>query len=640
MREIRTAQYTHSLCGIRSDTVDERQHSNTTEPASNKLILWDLGNNRFNLAVFCVMTGTLIVLSSLRSLSFFAVLINSAKRLHDGMLKACMNTRLRFFEINPSGKLPYIMQLFLLQTTGINSQNGFSGRILNRFAKDIGQVDDYLPTTIHDFLQCFFLVLSTGVVTIVSSYWVIIPVVPLLVIFYIYRQYYLCASRDLKRIESVARSPMFSWVNVTIQGLPCIRAAGIQPYQLQTFDELVDKHTSVFYANIAAARWLSIRLDLLCWIFITAVVAICLLLGTFSTIAGSSVGLMITYATGLVGLFQWCVRQSAEVENQMVSVERTVEYMDLEPEFTQPPVIVPPEGWPKHGKIVFDRLWLRYQTGDTWALKDITLEVRPGLKVGIVGRTGAGKSSLISAIFRLVEAEQGKLLVDDVDVARLELKELRKRISIIPQDPIMFAGTIRNNLDPEHQLSSVAIWNALNSVQLNKVISNNPDGLDTRISEGGSNFSTGQRQLLALARAILGGNQILVVDEATANVDPETDAIIQKALRSQFARCTVLTVAHRLQTVIDNDLLVVMDRGRIVEQGEPHFLLNPNLAEQDRSLVGSRQIPAVNALDNQFEAVTGHGPLANLVRQTGPEESRLLAKLAREAYLKMLNRDL
>ncbi|KAF8568332.1 multidrug resistance-associated protein lethal [Paragonimus westermani] len=179
----------------------------------------------------------------------------------------------------------------------------------------------------------------------------------------------------------------------------------------------------------------------------------------------------------------------------------------------------------------------------------------------------------------------------------------------LSSDPIMFAGTIRNNLDPEHQLSSVAIWNALSS-------------------------------LLALARAILGGNQILVVDEATANVDPETDAIIQKALRSQFARCTVLTVAHRLQTVIDNDLLVVMDRGRIVEQGEPHFLLNPNLAEQDRSLVRSKQIPVVNALDNQSEAVTGHGPLANLVRQTGPEESRLLARLAREAYLKIINRDL
>ncbi|KAF5396830.1 hypothetical protein PHET_10038, partial [Paragonimus heterotremus] len=190
-----------------------------------------------------------------------------------------------------------------------------------------------------------------------------------------------------------ARSPMFSWVNVTIQGLPCIRAAGTQPYQLQTFDELVDKHTSVFYANIAAARWLSIRLDLLCWIFITAVVAICLLLGTFSTIAGASVGLMITYATGLVGLFQWCVRQSAEVENQMVSVERTVEYMDLEPEVTQPPVIAPPEGWPNHGKIVFDRLWLRYQTGDTWALKDITLEIRPGLKVrgGNCGSYGGWK---------------------------------------------------------------------------------------------------------------------------------------------------------------------------------------------------------------------------------------------------------
>ncbi|TGZ74317.1 hypothetical protein CRM22_001004 [Opisthorchis felineus] len=596
-----------------SGLADFRHDMNITTNVSDQIV-WSMDDNRFNLIIFGLLTLALILVSTARSLVFFGVLLNSSKRLHDRMLRACLQTRLLFFESNTSG------------------------RILNRFSKDIGQVDDYLPVTIHDFLQCFFLVVSSGVVTIISSYWLVIPTVPLLVLFYLTRKYYLRASRDLKRMESVARSPVFSWVNVTLQGLPCIRAARCEDYQIRTYNDLVDEHTSIFFMNIAAARWLSVRLDLLCAVFITCVAAVCLLLGIFSNIPAADVGLMITYAVSLVGLFQWCIRQSAEVENQMVSVERAVEYMDLEPEITQPPITEPPDDWPKFGRIVFDNLWLRYHESASWALKGISLDIVAGLKVGVVGRTGAGKSSLISALFRLVETQEGKLMVDGIDVAHVELKELRRRISIIPQDPIMFSGTIRSNLDPDHRLEDSAIWDALSSVQLNRVVSGLPGKLDFHVSEGGTNFSTGQRQLLALARAILGGNRIIVVDEATANVDPYTDAIIQKTLRSQFAFCTVMTVAHRLHTVIDNDLMVVMEDGRIVEVGVPHELLNPELSSQDKQALGSGAQPMVTTKLDAQKPVSGQGPLADLVKHTSLEESVLLAQLARDAYCKTLTR--
>ncbi|TPP56724.1 hypothetical protein FGIG_04960 [Fasciola gigantica] len=586
--------------------------SNNSTPTYDTLPIWDIRNNRVALSIYCCLTASLVLLSSLRSLVFFGVLINSAKRLHKGMLNACMRTRLTFFEENPSG------------------------RILNRFAKDIGQLDDYLPNTIHDFLQCFFLVVSIGVVTIASSYWIIIPTIPILILFYFTRRYYVFTSRDLKRIESVARSPVFSWVNVTIQGLPCIRASGSEAHHLQCYNRVMDLHTSVFYMNIAASRWLAIRLDLLCTMYLTGLVIICLLLGSFSHVSSAEVGLMVTYATTLIGLFQWCVRQSAEVENQMVSVERTIEYMDLEPEITKPPIFNAPDNWPTQGKIVFDGLWLRYSTNAAWALSDIKLSIDPGQKVGIVGRTGAGKSSLISAIFRLVEAENGHLLIDDVDISHLELSELRKRISIIPQDPIMFSGTVRSNLDPDGNLSDEKIWDVLTSVQLSKIIASLPFGLQAPITASGANFSTGQRQLLALARAMLGGNRILVVDEATANVDPGTDFVIQKTIRSQFASCTVLTVAHRLHTVIDNELIVVMEGGRIVEVGAPHELLNPEVALLDRHQLHENFPVKFKESISLEKPVSGVGPFAALVNQTGVEEAGILANMARKSFIQTL----
>ncbi|CAH8433032.1 unnamed protein product [Heterobilharzia americana] len=389
--------------------VDTRNNS-TFNTSSLDMKTWDLNNNYTNLYIIVILTILLVFFGTSRTLLFFRQMKNIAKRLHDLMLKACLSTRILFFELNPSG------------------------RILNRFSKDIGLIDDYLPTNIHDFLQCLSLVINFSVVTIITSYWVIIPVIPLLIIFWLIRRRYMLVSRDLRRIEAIARSPVLSWVNITLQGLPCIRASNNESFHLDKFYDVTDTHTNVFYVNLAATLWLSVRLDLLCTLFIASVSIISICLGLFSEIPGANVGLMFTYASNLVGLFQWCVRQSAEVENQMVSVERAIEYVDLEPEITEPPELLPPvSDWPTYGHIKFENFGMRYGSSDTWALKNINLDIKPGCKVGIVGRTGAGKSSLISALFRLVEGEKGSILIDGVDIKHLKLDCLRKRLSIIPQ---------------------------------------------------------------------------------------------------------------------------------------------------------------------------------------------------------------
>jgi len=279
---------------------------------------------------------------------------------------------------------------------------------------------------------------------------------------------------------------------------------------------------------------------------------------------------------GLTGTVQWTVRQSAELENTMISVERMIEYEEIEPEGPLEATAdkKPHESWPEQGKIEFEELSLRYEPylKSESVLKSLSFVIKPKEKVGIVGRTGAGKSSLINALFRL-SYNDGSVRIDDKDTNDMGLHDLRSKISIIPQEPVLFSGTVRHNLDPFDEYSDDRLWCALEEVELKDVVASVATGLETKITEGGSNFSVGQRQLVCLARAILRDNRILVMDEATANVDPQTDALIQATIRNKFRECTVLTVAHRLHTIMDSDRVLVMDAGRVVEFGTPYELL-------------------------------------------------------------------
>ncbi|KAG9335558.1 hypothetical protein JZ751_004461 [Albula glossodonta] len=486
---------------------------------------------RLYLGVYGGLTMATIVFGFTRSLLFFNVLVSSAQALHNRMFQSILRTPVRFFDINPIG------------------------RILNRFSKDIGHLDSQLPWTFVDFIQVFLQIL--GVIAVATSVipWILIPVLPLLIVFLFLRRYFLQTSRDIKRLESTTRSPVFSHLSSSLQGLWTIRAFKAERRFQESFDAHQDLHSEAWFLFLTTSRWFAVRLDGICSVFVSITAFGSLLLR--NDLEAGAVGLALSYAVTLMGMFQWGVRQSAEVENMMTSVERVVEYTELESEAPWETQKRPPAEWPSQGLITFDRVSFSYSPDGPMVLKNMKAVFRSREKVGIVGRTGAGKSSMISALFRLAEPE-GRIFVDGVLTSEIGLHDLRQKMSIIPQDPVLFTGTMRKNLDPFSQHLDEDLWNALEEVQLKGVVEELPGRLETELAESGSNFSVGQRQLVCLARAILRKNRILIIDEATANVDPRTDELIQKTIREKFKDCTVLTIAHRINTIIDSDRILLV----------------------------------------------------------------------------------
>ncbi|KAL3999294.1 F-box and leucine-rich repeat protein 13 [Sarotherodon galilaeus] len=503
-------------------------------------------NLSFYLSVYSGLTAAAVVFGFARSLVIFHGLVRSAQTLHNSMFSAVLHTPVCFFDVNPIG------------------------RILNRFSKDVSQMDSMLPITFVDFYQLFLQ--NVGVIAVAASVipLILIPVVPLLLIFLYLRSLYLRTSRDVKRLESTTRSPVLSHLSSSLNGLSTIRASRSEEKLTKDFDAHQDLHSEAWFLYLMTSRWFALRLDTICSIFIT-LTAFGLILLRDGLVAGE-VGLVLTYAVTLMGNFQWTVRQSAEVENMMTSVERVVEYTELKNEGPWETQQHPPSDWPSQGMITFNRVNFFYNTDGPPVLKEISATFQAKEKVGIVGRTGAGKSSLVSALFRLAEP-QGKIYIDSVVTSEIGLHDLRQKMSIIPQDPVLFTGTVRTNLDPFNQHSDEDLWKALEEVQLKSVVEELPGKLEAILAESGSNFSVGQRQLVCLARAILRKNRILIIDEATANVDPRTDELIQKTIRDKFEESTVITIAHRLNTIIDSDRILVLESGTIQEFDHPYTLL-------------------------------------------------------------------
>lgn len=507
----------------------------------------------------------LFITALLRSVLFYKLAMISSQKLHNMMFHSIIGTTMRFFDTNPSG------------------------RILNRFSKDMGSIDELLPKAILDAAQILLLMVGSLILVAVVNPQFLILVAITGVFFLLLRHVFLKSSKNIKRLEGIMRSPVFTHLNATLQGLTTIRAFGAQDILRDEFDKHQDCHTSAWFMYIAASSAFGFWLDILCFIFVAIITFSFLTFGEYFAKHAGEVGLAITQAAALTGLVQWGMRQSAEVANQLMSVERVLDYKHL-PQEKQPDIPkIPPKAWPDKGQIVFNQMGLKYIETGTLVLKNLNLVIQPNEKVGIVGRTGAGKSSLISALFRLAIVE-GEIKIDELDTKDLILKDLRSKISIIPQDPVLFSGTLRYNLDPFEEYTDDVLYRAINDVEL-KDPSNIINRLENRVMDRGSNYSVGQRQLICLARAIIRNNKILMLDEATANVDPQTDALIQKTIRKKFANCTVLTVAHRLNTIMDSDKVLVMDAGTMVEFDHPHVLLqNQNsvfykmVAESGKSL--------------------------------------------------------
>lgn len=530
--------------------------------------------------------ASIIIFAVIRAAFCFSVLLKASQRLHDNMATAIIRAKIIFFDTNPIG------------------------RILNRFSADVGINDDLLPMTMYDFCVCLFVVFGGIATAIMVLPLILITLPPLIWYFIRLRRTFIISSRELKRLEGKARSPIFAMISESLNGISTIRSNNYSDYFQQKFEEAQDSHTRAFFMYMGISRWLGFRLD--------SIVVILIILSTFVTVLFYShewfninptfLGLAMTLLLQLAGTFQWTVRQSAEVVNQMVSVERVHEYGKIASEAalsTDKDLNL--EEWPTKGSIELCNLSARYRPELQPSLRSLSCFVENGHRVGVVGRTGSGKSTMIQALFRLLEAESGKVIIDGIDISTIGLHKVRTKMSVIPQFPVLFSGcTVRENLDPFGVWSDKIIFDALRDVQMLSVIEGLPQNLNSLVAEGGSNFSVGQRQLLALSRAIIRKSKILVLDEPTANVDRKTDSLLQEAIAKSFSGSTIIAVAHRLDTVIDYDRILVLGNGSRIEFGAPWELLSNK--------------------DSYF---------AKMVNDTGKKTAEELRDKARKAFLKI-----
>jgi ATP-binding cassette subfamily C (CFTR/MRP) protein 1 len=454
------------------------------------------------------------------------------------------------------------------------------GRITNRFSRDVDVMDNNLTDAIRMYF--FTLCMVTAVFALIIAYfhYFAIALVPLYFLFIGAASYYRASAREVKRFESVLRSTVFAKFGEGLTGVASIRAYGLQSRFIQDLRKSIDEMDSAYFLTYSNQRWLSLRIDMIGNLLVFTV-GILVVTSRFS-VNPSIGGLVLSYILSIVQMLQFSIRQLAEVENGMNAVERLRYYgNELEEEAPLHTIDVR-ESWPEKGEIIFDNVEMRYRDNLPLVLKGLSIHIRGGERIGIVGRTGAGKSSIMSTLFRLVEISSGTITIDGINTATIGLFDLRSRLAIIPQDPTLFQGTVRSNLDPFQEHTDLELWSALRQADLVPADANMEDRkadasrihLDSVVEEDGLNFSLGQRQLMALARALVRGSQIIVCDEATSSVDMETDDKIQRTMATGFKGKTLLCIAHRLRTIIGYDRICVMDAGRIAELATPLELWN------------------------------------------------------------------
>ncbi|OEL24703.1 ABC transporter C family member 9 [Dichanthelium oligosanthes] len=482
----------------------------------------------------------------------------TSEKLFKNMIRCIMRAPMSFFDSTPTG------------------------RILNRASNDQSTLDlDIANKLSWSMLSVIQLLGTIGVMSQVA--WPVFAIfIPAMVICVLYQRYQIPAARELVRLYKIQRAPILHHFAESLSGASIIRAYGQKDRFRKSNLGLVDNHYRPWFHNFASMEWLSLRLSMMS----TLVFAVCLTLLVSlpeGLLNPSIAGLAVTYALNINYQLTSMIWNISRIENKMISVERILQYSRIP---SEAPLVVdyscPPNSWPKDGTIHIRCLEVRYAEHLPSILRNISCVIPGRKKVGIVGRTGSGKSTFIQALFRIVEPREGTIKIDNVDISKIGLHDLRGRLSIIPQDPTMFEGTVRGNLDPLNEYSDQRVWEVLDKCQLGDIVRQSPRKLDSTVVENGENWSMGQRQLFWLGRVLLKRSNILVLDEATASVDSSTDAIIQETIRQEFGDCTVLTVAHRIHTVVDSDLILVFSEGRIVEYDTPSKLLKNENSEFSR----------------------------------------------------------
>ncbi|XP_034071747.1 ATP-binding cassette sub-family C member 8 isoform X1 [Gymnodraco acuticeps] len=512
------------------------------------------------LSVFSVLCCLGIVLCLATAVAVEWTGLKVAKELHHDLLNKIILAPMRLFETTPLGS------------------------ILNRFSTDTNTIDQHIPTTLECLSRSTLLCVSAlGVISYVTPVF-LFALLPLTIACYFIQKYFRVASRDLQQLVDITQLPLLCHFSETVEGLTTIRALRYEPRFRQRLLQFTDAHNIASLFLTAANRWLEVRMEYVgaCVVLVAAVASITNSL--YNELSTGLVGLGLTYALLVSNYMNWMVRNLADMEVQLGSVNRINGLLKTEPESYEGLLTASqvPDGWPGEGEIQIQNLSVRYDATLKPVLKNVNAHINPGQKVGICGWTGSGKSSFSLAFFRMVDMFEGRIVIDDIDISKLPLQTLRSRLSIILQDPILFSGAIRFNLDPELKATDEMLWEALEIAQLKPIVKSLPGGLDAMVTEGGENFSQGQRQLFCLARAFVRKSSILIMDEATASIDMATESILQKVVMTAFADRTVVTIAHRVHTILNADLVIVMKRGVIQEYDRPEALL-----EKEDSVFGA-----------------------------------------------------
>ncbi|CAJ1935619.1 unnamed protein product [Sphenostylis stenocarpa] len=506
-------------------------------------------NNKQLMETFVLLScgGTIFILG--RTVLMAAVAVETAQRLFHGMIISVFRAPVSFFDTTPSS------------------------RILSRSSTDQSTVDTDIPYRLAGLVFALIQLLSIIVLMSQVAWQIILLFFVVLAISIWYQSYYITTARELARMVGIRKSPILHHFSESIAGAATIRCFNQEQIFLTKVKVLIDDYSRVAFYNFGTMEWLSVRINFLFNLVFYFVLVILVTLPR-STIDPSLAGLVATYGLNLNVLQAWVIWNLCNVENKMISVERILQFSSIP---SEAPLIIkdcrPEQEWPKEGNVKLRNLHIRYDPAAPMVLKGVTCVFPGQKKIGIVGRTGSGKSTLVQALFRVVEPLEGSILIDGVDISKIGLQDLRSKLGIIPQDPTLFLGTVRTNLDPLEQHADQELWEVLSKCHLAEIVRRDPRLLDAPVAENGENWSVGQRQLVCLARLLLKKRRILVLDEATASIDTATDNLIQKTIREETSGCTVITVAHRIPTVIDTDLVLVLDEGTIAEYDDPAKLL-------------------------------------------------------------------
>lgn len=484
-----------------------------------------------------------------RAFLLSTIALETSQRLFLGMITSIFRAPLSFFDFTPSS------------------------RILNRASTDQSIVDTDIPYRLAGLAFALIQLLSIIILMSQIAWQIFFLFVAILGISVWYQCYYITTARELARMVGIRKAPIVQHFSESLAGAATIRCFNQEDRFLKKTLELVDDYSRVAFHNSATMEWLCVRINSLFNLVFFFVLVILVNLPR-SSIEPSLAGLVATYGLNLNVLQAWVIWNLCNVENKMISVERILQFSNIP---SEAPLVIencrPEPEWPINGKIQLENLHVQYDPSLPRVLKGITCTFPGNKKIGVVGRTGSGKSTLIQALFRVVEPIEGRILIDGIDITKIGLQDLRSRLSIIPQDPTLFQGTMRSNLDPLEQHSDHEIWEVMEKCHLADIVRKDQMLLEMPVQEDGENWSMGQRQLVCLARVLLQRRKILVLDEATASVDTATDNVIQRRIREETSRCTVITVAHRIPTIVDNDLVLVLDQGKVVEYDSPRELL-------------------------------------------------------------------